>query len=113
MAYLIYFFIRLIVKIKQAGCKELKNFWTAIELLMLLLSVVSIVMFILRQIFIVNTLQDVKNKDQGLVHRNYFLILIKESSIKNINILSIWQLTPVTLGLHVIPFPKINHAQTT
>ncbi|XP_071797300.1 polycystin-1-like [Asterias amurensis] len=65
VAYLIYYFIRLIVKITQAGCKELKNFWTAIELLMLLLSVVSIVMFILRQIFIVNTLQDVKNKDQG------------------------------------------------
>ena len=65
MGYLIYFLVKLILAVKKAGLRELKSFWSAIELTMLLAAAAAIVMFVLRQVFIEVALQDVKNKDQG------------------------------------------------
>ncbi|XP_038048999.1 polycystin-1-like [Patiria miniata] len=65
VAYLLFFIIKLLVSLKKDGLKELKNFWTAIELVLILVAISAIVMFALRQVFIELALQEVKNKNQG------------------------------------------------
>ncbi|XP_063962086.1 polycystin-1-like [Lytechinus pictus] len=65
VVYLLYFLGHFVYRLKKEGRKELKNVWTILEGNMLLFAFFSAVMFIMREVFIRFTLQEVKKKDEG------------------------------------------------
>ncbi|XP_071482651.1 polycystin-1-like protein 2 [Diadema antillarum] len=66
--YLVYFLAHFIYRLKKEGRKELKNFWSILELSMLLVGIGAVAMFAMRQLFIKFTSTEVKEKPDSFVN---------------------------------------------
>ncbi|XP_072168407.1 polycystin family receptor for egg jelly-like [Diadema setosum] len=66
--YLVYFLAHFIYRLKKEGRKELKNFWSILELSMLVVGIGAVAMFAMRQLFIKFTSAEVKEKPDYFVN---------------------------------------------